>query len=1480
MARSLGASVSLPALSPTRGHAQTGLDLSEFRHTYVGANCIRKVKMTEHINLIETAHAKGNLPLLRAALSRAGGTDLGRRMTVQDASKDLSEAKKWMIICENAVRKFDAESMGKLFRAVHELDKTRLGSMIWMDPMYPKLKRVRPLRPYFETLRHLHREHAKGSRQFSAAWVAVVEAGKLSSELTEQTAKWFKPLENAFEEFSALLSEDEVRLLYSDVTMEEEKLASSVFDRLEKFGMDTSLLHVRIATGSETEEEEEEGAPGRVAVVVTGPEGLLGRIRRLNAGNGEPELQGRHAALETTAQKEARTARLLALSGLSEDSEEGVASDPPDEVLRTPRRSSVRRADTLADPRPPRKTTLSWSLAQRDRQAERVDFRRRQEEEQAKRTPVAEDLPSLKRLLIRKFGNLHIAWKSCLDADGNGRISFAEFCKAMHEVGFRGVFKKTWAEMDTDGSGFITLDELDAHVHETLEAFSQLVREKYGSFAAAWKHFDTDGNGMLTESEFTTRCQALDYKGNSRKLFKHLLAAPGAKYIKLSDFAPEAYQQSGLQVDPYDHLSNKERVARERKEARVHFIETTDLPSLKRMLVNKYGSLSSAWRHGLDLDGNQMITFVEFCKAVRQIGFTGNIKALWVELNADDNNTISLEELDPKAHDVLSQFERHVREVHGGHLEAWRALGLPPTSRLDKAKFVKLCQDLGFPGNAHEVYKHLPLEPGKSSLTLADLDVRALQEAHLDPERSSPSSQRQKVSERKRQENALDFGPADWAALRKVMLRRYGTMTAAWKHCLDRDGNGRVTFLELSHAARELGYEGSVKDLWVELDRDGKGGIALEDLDARAHSALTRFRELVLARYTGGFLEAWSFFDSKKNQRVDEPTFTQKCKDLGYDGDPHQLFKYLLDDPSKDNITLADIDPKAAHESYLDPDRFDLHLRKKEKYEREQEWHKQRGKYIDSVPSLMKLLVKKYGSLIGAWKHCLDVHGNNKISLMEFCRAMQQLGVGSGFKDLWTAIGQDKSGFITLGELDPKADRMLSEFRELLVSKYGNYLAAWNALDAAGKRRLTQSDFVQQCGLLGYSGDPHQLFRYLVDKPGCDFITLDDIDAQAAYESRIDLEFSDKGERGQRRGAGDLVSLQQLLVRKYGTLPAAWKHCLDPNHNGWIGFVEFCKAMRQVGFVGGLRGLWDSLEKDSNGRVTLNAFDPEAHAALTDFRQLVMERHGGFLSAWKVFDRNGNTSVDEGEFELACTDLGYTGDTQRLFQWLLDEPCFDRLTLADLDPQAGHEALLDPDRHKDGSHKKLLLEREAAEERSRRKIVADLSSWQAVLVNQFGTLTSAWKHSLDINGDGHIAFSELCQALREVGFRGNVREIWAQLDKDKNGNITLEEFDPQAHEALSQFAQLVRGRFQSFSEAWGALFDPCSNGRIDEASFAKSCAELDYPGNAGKLYRYLLDKPLLNSHWLTLEDLEPHHLKKRGRAAEQELRRELDSEGV
>merc|ERR1719506_2719692 len=109
---------------------------------------------------------------------------------------------------------------------------------------------------------------------------------------------------------------------------------------------------------------------------------------------------------------------------------------------------------------------------------------------------------------MRKYaGNLLKAWRLGLDLDGGGTLSYIEFCQAVRHQGYVGDMKKLWSEMDTDGSGFIGLDEFaPAVAAATTELFDKMraYEPAAGSLIKCWlKKFDSSKSGHCSLETFT-----------------------------------------------------------------------------------------------------------------------------------------------------------------------------------------------------------------------------------------------------------------------------------------------------------------------------------------------------------------------------------------------------------------------------------------------------------------------------------------------------------------------------------------------------------------------------------------------------------------------------------------------------------------------------------------------------------------------------------------------------------------------------------------------------------------------------------------------------------------------------------------------------------------------------------------------------------------------------------------------------------------
>mmetsp|Transcript_6319 Transcript_6319/g.15743 ORF Transcript_6319/g.15743 Transcript_6319/m.15743 type:complete len:249 (+) Transcript_6319:19-765(+) len=76
-------------------------------------------------------------------------------------------------------------------------------------------------------------------------------------------------------------------------------------------------------------------------------------------------------------------------------------------------------------------------------------------------------------------------------------------------------------------------------------------------------------------------------------------------------------------------------------------LEADSVDELKRILVEMYGSVYTAWNEALDKDGSGQLSYPEFVAACREVGFSGSLKRVYQELDKDNSGVISINELDP-----------------------------------------------------------------------------------------------------------------------------------------------------------------------------------------------------------------------------------------------------------------------------------------------------------------------------------------------------------------------------------------------------------------------------------------------------------------------------------------------------------------------------------------------------------------------------------------------------------------------------------------------------------------------------------------------------------------------------------------------------------------------------------------------------------------------------------------------------------------
>lgn len=68
-----------------------------------------------------------------------------------------------------------------------------------------------------------------------------------------------------------------------------------------------------------------------------------------------------------------------------------------------------------------------------------------------------------------------------------------------------------------------------------------------------------------------------------------------------------------------------------------------------------------------------------------------------------------------------------------------------------------------------------------------------------------------------------------------------------------------------------------------------------------------------------------------------------------------------------------------------------------------------------------------------------------------------------------------------------------------------------------------------------------------------------------------------------------------------------------------------------------------------------------------------------------------------------------------------------------------------------------------------------VEDFQKFLMRRFGSIENAWEQAFDTDGSGDINFTEFGLGCKMAGFVGNASRLWAAMDDDGSGQISLQE---------------------------------------------------------------------------------------------------------
>mmetsp|Transcript_107481 Transcript_107481/g.302478 ORF Transcript_107481/g.302478 Transcript_107481/m.302478 type:complete len:713 (-) Transcript_107481:69-2207(-) len=363
-----------------------------------------------------------------------------------------------------------------------------------------------------------------------------------------------------------------------------------------------------------------------------------------------------------------------------------------------------------------------------------------------------------------------------------------------------------------------------------------------------------------------------------------------SRMAKVVEAQASAAERRALLPKKPTWMARQEEDSAQMRRGRMHYKKGLEaLNDFLEFARRRFGNPVRTW-FKLDPEENMKLGEKLFVRRCLDLGFSGNVLALWRYVDSDRSGTVSILELSSHCALVLARFKTFIQETFNGSVaEVFDILDDNRSGRVLKAEFVAKLKSLSYNGSASMLFDLLD-RSGLGFVAMRDLVYLET----WDP----PMYLRQEP----------DFELLD--RFKDALVNVYGDpLFRSWQKLLDRDGTMRVSWEKFCYACRhlrvgniKLGVEGvpeteeDVAKVWRALDKDCSGWISLREFDPESYDLIAEFKRWALAHH-GGIYEAFRYLDScitVANNRLSISELRKACAgDQGFRGDAGRLFEVL-----------------------------------------------------------------------------------------------------------------------------------------------------------------------------------------------------------------------------------------------------------------------------------------------------------------------------------------------------------------------------------------------------------------------------------------------------------------------------------------------------------------------------------------------------------------------------------------------------------
>mmetsp|Transcript_73869 Transcript_73869/g.161640 ORF Transcript_73869/g.161640 Transcript_73869/m.161640 type:complete len:713 (-) Transcript_73869:38-2176(-) len=324
---------------------------------------------------------------------------------------------------------------------------------------------------------------------------------------------------------------------------------------------------------------------------------------------------------------------------------------------------------------------------------------------------------------------------------------------------------------------------------------------------------------------------------------------------KRAECPPSATHEDASSAIRYE-MPNMERESRTRTTLQNGVLALEDFLDF---VTRHYGNPVRAWFE-LDVNQNMRLAEKQFVRRVQDIGFRGNIPALWRYLDSGHSGTASLVGLDVRSAIILASFKQFISQSFEDSIKTFfKAVDDNRSGKIWKVDFKERLPTLGYTGPVGRCFDLLDRNK-LGYLKLIDLNFLttwAPQEYLY-----------------------IEANPSALRNFKQALIALYGDpLFRVWRRVLDRSGLMKITWEEFKQACLRIlsspanashsipRTEVEMAAVWRAMDVDCSGTASLREFDPAAYQALGSFR-LWTHKHYGSVVQLFRELDDNGNGRV------------------------------------------------------------------------------------------------------------------------------------------------------------------------------------------------------------------------------------------------------------------------------------------------------------------------------------------------------------------------------------------------------------------------------------------------------------------------------------------------------------------------------------------------------------------------------------------------------------------------------------